>query len=59
MEGYYVVDGKIIHPINEMNISGNMNQFWFSLVELGNDSMENNSLKIPSLRFGNMDLSGV
>jgi len=59
IEGFYIVDGKIVHPVNEMNISGNMNQFWFNLIELGNDTMENDSLKIPSLRFENVDLSGV
>jgi PmbA protein len=54
-----VENGKIIHPINEMNIAGNMNQFWFNLKELGDDVMENESLKIPSLLFENIDLSGL
>jgi len=58
-EGFLVKDGQIVHPVNEMNISGNMNQFWFNLVELGNDIQENNSLRIPSLMFENVDLSGI
>jgi hypothetical protein len=36
-----------------------MNQFWFSLAELGNDIRENESLRIPSLLFENVDLSGI
>jgi PmbA protein len=59
IEGYYIEDGKIIHPVNEMNIAGNMSQFWFNLVETGNDFMENESVRIPSLMFDNIDLSGL
>jgi PmbA protein len=59
IEGYLIQDGKIVHPINEMNITGNMNQFWFSLAEVGSDVNENSSIKIPSMRFENVDLSGI
>ena len=59
IEGFYIENGKIVHPVNEMNISGNMNQFWFSLIELGNDVLEGDSFKIPSLMFENADLSGI
>jgi len=59
IEGFFIQDGKIIHPVNEMNITGNMNQFWFSLTELGNDIRENESQRIPSLLFENVDLSGI
>jgi PmbA protein len=59
IEGFFIQDGKIIHPVNEMNITGNMNQFWFSLSEVGNDVLKNNSFKIPSMLFENVDLSGI
>jgi PmbA protein len=59
IEGFFIQNGKIIHPVNEMNITGNMNQFWFSLAELGNDIRENESQRIPSLLFENVDLSGI
>lgn len=59
IEGFYIIDGKIVHPVNEMNITGNMNTFWFKLAELGNDISENESLRIPSLLFENADLSGI
>jgi PmbA protein len=58
-EGFLIKDGQKVLPVNEMNISGNMNQFWFNLVELGNDIDENQSLRIPSLTFENVDLSGI
>jgi PmbA protein len=59
IEGFLVENGKLIHPVNEMNITGNMNQFWFNLVELGNDVNLNDSLRVPSLRLENVDLSGI
>jgi PmbA protein len=59
IEGYLVRDGKIVHPVNEMNITGNMTSFWFNLAETGNDPMEDQSMKAPSLRFENVDLSGI
>jgi PmbA protein len=59
IEGFYIENGKIVHPVNEMNITGNMNQFWFSLVELANDAMENEAFRTPSMMFENIDLSGI
>ncbi len=59
IEGFLVENGTIVHPVNEMNISGNMNQFWFTLAEMGNDPLENSSTRIPSLLFENADLSGI
>jgi PmbA protein len=59
IEGYYIENGKVIHPINEMNISGNMNQFWFNLVELGNDILDGDPVRTPSMMFKDVDLSGI
>jgi PmbA protein len=59
IEGFYIENGKIVHPVNEMNITGNMNQFWFSLAELGNDVMESEAYRTPSMMFEKVDLSGI
>jgi PmbA protein len=59
IEGYFIRDGKIIHPVNEMNITGNMNQFLFNLAEMGNDTREDRTVKTPSMLFKNIDLSGI
>jgi PmbA protein len=59
IEGFFIENGKIVHPVNEMNISGNMNQFWFNLVELGNDVLENDAFKTPSMMFKDIDFSGI
>ena len=59
IEGFLVENGKIVHPVNEMNISGNMNQIWFALTEVGNDIIEGSSFLAPSMMFGNVDFSGI
>ncbi|HOW08908.1 MAG TPA: TldD/PmbA family protein [Bacteroidales bacterium] len=58
IEGFYIENGGLVHPVNEMNITGNMNSFWLNLADLGNDFREGDSLRIPSLLFDNIDLSG-
>ena len=59
IEGFLIENGQVVHPVNEMNISGNMNTFWFTLAELGNDPRENDSIMIPSLMFKDAELSGI
>jgi PmbA protein len=59
IEGFYIENGSIIHPVNEMNIAGNMNQFWFNLKEMGSDIREDDSIRLPSMRFEGVQLSGI
>ena len=59
IDGFLVEGGKIIHPVNEMNITGNMKQFWLNLIEAGNDIIEGNSFKVPSLMIDKVDFSGI
>ena len=57
--GLYVEDGKIIKPVNEMNISGNMKEFWNRLVEVGNDPYPYSSWRMPSVYFKDVQFSGI
>lgn len=59
IEGFFIENGTITHPVSEMNISGNMNQVLFNLVEVGNDIIEGLSDQIPSLMFDSIDFSGI
>jgi PmbA protein len=59
IEGFLVQNGKIVHPVNEMNISGNMNDIWFRLVEIGNDFREDSSQRVPSIMLDAIDFSGI
>ncbi len=57
--GHYVEDGKIIQPVNEMNISGNLTEVLNQLVELGNDPWVHSSWRRPSMYFRDIQFSGV
>ncbi len=59
IEGFLIENGKEVHPVNEMNISGNMNEILFSLTELGNDTIEGSSFLAPSMMFEKIDFSGI
>jgi PmbA protein len=59
IEGFLIEKGAIVHPVNEMNISGNMNDFWNTLLELGNDPYKYSSFMTPSMVFDKTDFSGL
>ena len=57
--GKLVENGKVVQPVNEMNISGNLTEFWNQLVELGNDPYVYSAWRRPSLYFKDIHFSGV
>jgi PmbA protein len=59
IEGFLVERGEIVHPVNEMNISGNMNDFWNTLADTGNDPHPYDTYMTPSMLFENTDFSGL
>ncbi len=59
IEGFLIENGELGHPVNEMNISGNMKDFWNTLAEVGNDPNKLGSYLTPSMLFDNTDFSGL
>ena len=57
--GLLIDGGKTVRPVNEMNISGNMKDFWNQLSEMGNDPYPYSSMRIPSLCFEGVSFSGL
>lgn len=57
--GLYIEHGKIIKPVNEMNITGNLETLWKHLYDVGNDPYIYSSLMIPTLYFKDMNFSGL
>ena len=57
VEGFYFRDGKIVHPVREMLITGNLLTLWNSLVAAGDDPRLCKSKLIPTLAFENVDFS--
>ncbi len=56
--GQYVENGRIVKPINEMNLSGNLLAFWKTLDGLAADPYIYSSYRLPSLLFRGAQLSG-
>ena len=59
VEGFYVKNGEIIHPIAGMNITGNHKEIWNQLVAVGNDPLTDRSWQTPSMLFEGIDFSGL
>jgi len=59
IEGFFISKGEIVHPVSEMNISGNMKDFWNTLIEVGNDPYPYSSILTPSMLFEDTDVSGI
>ncbi|MFZ4592047.1 MAG: TldD/PmbA family protein [Ignavibacteria bacterium] len=57
--GFYIENGEIKFPVNEMNISGNAKDLWAKLIEVGNDPYVYSSNQTPSFLFNEIDFSGI
>ena len=58
IRGFYVENGRIVHPVSEMNLAGNHLEFWKQVVEIGADPWPYSSNRSPSLRFKDVQCSG-
>ena len=57
IEGFAFEDGKILHPVREMLITGNFLTLWNNLTAAGEDARSCMSKLIPTLAFSNVDFS--
>lgn len=59
ISGQYIENGEEVHPVKEMNISGNLMELMQQLAEVGNDPFDYSSHRRPSLYFKDVHFSGV
>ncbi len=59
ISGMFIEKGVLVKPVYEMNISGNLKEFWNELIEIGNDPNPYSGMRTPTLRFGNVHFSGI
>ena len=57
--GQFFEDGKIVHPVSEMNIADNHLKFWYKLAECANDPWLYSEWRTPSMVFNDVVVSGV
>ena len=58
IQGYRFKDGKIVHPVREMLITGNIVTLWSNLLAAGDDARRCRAKLTPTLAFDNVDFSG-
>ena len=58
IEGFLIRDGKRVHPVREMLITGNFLTLWGNLMAAAQDARPCMSRLIPTLAFTNVDFSG-
>ncbi|MBP3269760.1 MAG: TldD/PmbA family protein [Bacteroidales bacterium] len=57
VEGFLFKDGKIVHPVREMLITGNLLTLWGNLLAAGDDARACRLKVIPTLAFKDVDFS--
>lgn len=57
IEGMAFEEGRIVAPVHEMVITGNMVTLWNSLAAVGNDARRCSARQVPSLLFREVDFS--
>ncbi len=57
--GELVENGKIVKPVNEMNVSGNLTDLWDKLIETGNDPYPISGWRRPSMYFKDIQFAGL
>ena len=58
IQGYRFKEGRIVHPVREMLITGNIVTLWSQLLAAGDDARRCRSKLTPTLAFDNVDFSG-
>ena len=57
IEGFVIKDGKRVHPVREMLITGNFLTLWNNLLVVADDARPCLSKLVPTLAFKNVDFS--
>ncbi len=58
IQGYRFKGGKIVHPVREMLITGNIVDLWSRLLAAGSDARRCRAKLTPTLAFDDVDFSG-
>lgn len=56
--GFWVKDGKIQYPVNEITISGNLKNMWNNIISISNDINIYSNIQSGSILLSEMQISG-
>ena len=55
--GFWVEEGTIVHPVEEITIAGNMKDMLLNITDIGNDTYKNGSQYIGSVFIDEMTIA--
>ena len=56
--GYWVENGEIVHPVEEITIAGNLREMFMDIEAVGNDVLVRGSKQVGSILIGRMKVAG-
>jgi len=56
--GFWVENGVIVHPVEEITIAGNLREMFKQIVAIGNDVLIQGSKQMGSVLIENMTVAG-
>ena len=56
--GFWVENGAVVHPVQEVTIAGNLRQMYQNILALGDDIDVRGTIRCPSLLIGEMTIAG-
>ena len=59
MQGFWVENGEVQFPVEEITIAGNLKNMFAGIVEVGNDLDMRGNIRTGSILLENMTIAGV
>ena len=56
--GFWIENGQIVHPVEEITIAGNLNDMLQDIQAIGHDALPNQSSHVGSIMIGQMTVAG-
>jgi len=56
--GHWIENGRVVHPVHEITIAGNLKQMLLDVDAVGNDLVFRSSVSAPTLRIRRMTVAG-
>ena len=56
--GFWIENGTIVHPVEEVTIAGNLDGMLSDIEAIGNDLPDRRAVASPSLLIGEMTIAG-
>jgi len=56
--GYWIENGELVYPVEEITIAGNLKEMWMSVEAIGNDLVFRGRIASPTVKIAQMTVGG-